>query len=153
MSKKLVEKKKPVVDQEYIDKKHEQAINLLNDIVRVKIGKSDIDGVGVIAMRDINKNSKLELDSVPHMFDVPYSKFDKIKKDVRDILLGHFPLIVEGSHFMYPVTKFTAYLNHSDDANYDAVKDKTLRKIKAGEEITEDYRKIKNYNEIFKFII
>ena len=133
--------------------KYKQQIDVLNDIVRFRIGASDIHGVGVIAMRDIKKGTVLEMDSIPHQFDLPFKKFPKLERDVQDILLGHFPLIVEGSHFMYPVTKFQAYLNHSDKPNYDAIKDKTLKNIKAGEEITEDYRKIKGYKKIFPWLV
>ena len=133
--------------------KYKQQIDVLNDIVRFRIGASDIHGVGVIAMRDIKKGTVLEMDSIPHQFDLPFKKFPKLERDVQDILLGHFPLIVEGSHFMYPVTKFQAYLNHADKPNYDAIKDKTLKNIKAGEEITEDYRKIKGYKKIFPWLV
>ena len=45
-----------------------------------------------------------------------------------------------------------AYMNHSSDANYDAVEDRTLRDIKEGEEITEDYRKIKGCEIVHPWI-
>lgn len=132
--------------------KHEEAIKLLREIVKIKLAPSEIDGVGVFAMRDLKKGEKLYTDIVPHQFDLPYSKVKKLPKDIRDILLGQFPLITEGSHFLYPVTKMSGYLNHSDTPNYDAVEDKTLRKIKAGEEITEDYRLIKGWEKIYPWL-
>lgn len=146
-------KSKPKVGtEEHAELKYKEAIQVLNDIVNVRIGPSEIDGVGIFALKDIKKGTKLQLDAIPHMFDLPFDHFDKLNPEVQEILLGHFPQIVNGSHFMYPVTKFTAYLNHSDNPNYDAKEDKTLRKIKAGEEITEDYRKIEGYEKIYSWL-
>lgn len=138
--------------EKHKQKKIKEAIILLNDIVKIRLAPSSIHGVGVFAMRNIKKGEKLYTDSIPHQFDVPYSQFDKLDNEIRDILLGHFPLIIEGSHFMYPVTKFSAYLNHSDTPNYDAKDDKALQAIKAGEEITEDYKLIPNWDKIFKWL-
>lgn len=135
--------------KKFIEKKIKDQIVLLNDIVKLKLAPSSIHGVGVVAMRDIKKGEKLYTDIIPHQFDVPYAKFKKLDKEIVDVLLGHFPLITEGSHFLYPVTKFSAYLNHSNTPNYDAVNDVALSDIKKGEEITEDYRLIKGFESIF----
>jgi len=132
--------------------KIKDAIVLLNDIVKVRLAPSPIHGVGVFAMRDCKKGEKLYTDIIPHQFDVPFSKFKQIDPEIREILLGHFPLITQGSHFMYPVTKMSAFLNHSDTPNYDAKADLTLRKIKAGEEITEDYRLIPGFELAFPWL-
>jgi len=135
--------------KKHIAKKLQDQITLLNDIVKIKIAPSQINGVGVIAMRDIKKGEKLYTDIIPHQFDLPYSKFNKLDREIREIILGHFPLVVSGSHFMYPVAKFSAYLNHSADPNYDAVNDIALKDIAKGEEVTEDYRLIKDYQIVF----
>ncbi len=132
--------------------KYKEQIAVLNDIICVRIAPSQIHGVGVIAMRDIKKDTKLYLDAVPNQFDLPFSKFKYLSEEAQDILLGHFPLIVNGSHFMYPVTKFTAFLNHSDTPNYDAKNDITLADIKAGDELTEDYRQIEGYEKVFPWL-
>lgn len=141
------------VTKKHIEKKYKDQIILLNDIIKIKIAPSSIHGVGVFAMQDIKKGEKLYTDMIPHQFDLPFSKFSKLKKAIVDILLGHFPLIIEGSHFLYPVTKFSAYLNHSYTPNYDAVNDVALTDIKKDEEITEDYRLIANYDKIFKWLV
>lgn len=133
--------------------KLKEAVKLLNEIVKVKLAPSAIHGVGVFAIRDCKKGEKLYTDAVPHVFDVPYSMFNKLRPEIRDILLGNFPLIMDGSHFIYPTTKMSAYLNHSDTPNYDAKEDKCLRNIKEGEEITEDYRLIPNWEKIFKWLV
>lgn len=137
------------------EKKLKDQIVLLNDIVKIRLAPSSINGVGVFAMRDIKKGDKLYTDIIPHQFDLPYSKFDKLEPDIKDIILGHFPLIISGSHFMYPVTKFSAFLNHAptkEQLNYDAVKDVALRDIPKGMEVTEDYRLIKDWNKVFPWL-
>ncbi len=141
-----------VATQKHRENKIRSAIKLLNDIVKIRLAPSQINGVGVFAMRDIKKGDKLYTDIIPHQFDVPYSQFKKLRPEITPILLGHFPLILSGSHFMYPVTKFSAFLNHSDDPNYDAKEDKALRDIKQGEEVTEDYKLIENWKEIFTWL-
>ena len=138
--------------KKHIKQKIANAIILLNDIVKVRLAPSPIHGVGVFALRDIPKKQKLYLDAIPHAFDVPYKEFKKLEPEVRDILLGHWPQVVNGSHFLYPVTKMTAFLNHSFYPNYDAKNDLTLRRIKKGEEVVEDYRQIENYKEVFPWI-
>lgn len=134
------------------NKKWKEAIKLLNDIVKVRIAPSTINGVGVIAMRNIKKGEKLYLDSIPHAFDIPFKKLGDLKTDVREIILSHWPNVVNGSHFLYPVTKMTAFLNHSDEPNYDAKEDKVLKDIKAGEEVTENYKLIDNWQKVFSFL-
>lgn len=134
------------------DKKLKEAIILLNDIVKVRIAPSSIEGVGVIAIKDIKKGEKIYADIVPHAFDVPFKMFNKLDKKIAEIICNHFPQVVNGSHFLYPVTKMTAFINHSDTPNYDAKEDKVLVDIKAGEELTEDYRLITNYEKIFKWL-
>lgn len=129
-----------------------QAVDLLNEIVKIRLAPSPVHGIGVFAMRDIKKGEKLYTDIIPHQFDVPFSMFKKFSADIREVLLGHFPQIVNGSHFLYPVCKMSAYLNHSTEPNYDAKEDKALRKIKAGEEILEDYRLIPGYEQVFPFL-
>lgn len=133
--------------------KWKEAVDLLNDIVKIKIAPSSINGVGVIAIRDMKKGERLYADSIPNAFDLPYRKFSQLRPEVRDIILGHWPNIVNGSLFLYPVTKMTAFLNHSNECNYDAKEDKLLRDVKAGEEITEDYKKITNWKKVFAWLV
>lgn len=138
--------------KKHINEKFKTQIELLNEIVKIRLKPSPIQGVGVFTMRDVKKGEKLYTDVIPHQFDLPYKKFKKLDKEIQGILLEHFPLILKGSHFLYPVTKMSAYLNHSDTPNYDAKKDECLRKIKAGEEVTEDYRLIEGYAQVFPWL-
>jgi hypothetical protein len=141
--------KAPKVSKEHKETKLNEQVKLLNEIVKIKLAPSNIHGVGVFAMKDIKKGGKLYTDIVPHQFDLPYKRFKELNEGISEILLGHFPLILNGSHFLFPVTKMSAYLNHSNTPNYDAVNDIALQDIKAGEEITEDYRLIANYEKVF----
>lgn len=136
----------------HIKKKLNEQVNLLNEIVKVRLAPSQIHGVGVFALRDIKKGESLYLNSIPHQLDLPYKMLKKLDKEIQEILLGHFPLIVSGSHFWYPVNQMAAYLNHSDTPNCDAKTDLALRKIKKGEEITEDYRKIETWEEVYPWL-
>lgn len=132
--------------------KTKEAIKLLNEVVKLQLRPSAVHGVGVFALRDIKKGETLYADIIPHQFDIPYSKFKQLDSTIRDIVLSHFPLIVEGSHFMYPVTKMSAFLNHSDKPNYDAKKDVALKAIKAGDEVLEDYRLIPSYEKVYPWL-
>ena len=135
------------------NKKWKEAVKLLNSIVKIKIAPSPIHGVGVFAMRNMKKGEKLEADAIPHAFDLPFKKLGDLKPEVRELILSHWPSIINGSHFLYPVTKMTAFMNHADNPNYDAKEDKLLKDVKKGEEITEDYRQIENIEKVFAWLI
>lgn len=135
------------------NKKWKEAIKLLNDIVKVRIAPSAIHGVGVVAIRNLKEGEPMELDAIPHQFDIPYKKLGDLHKEVREIILCYWPTIVSGSHFLYPITRMQAFLNHSDFPNYDAKTDKMLRDVKKGEEITENYREIEGWETIYPWLV
>lgn len=141
-----------VATEEHKAGKIKVAIKLLNEIVKIKLAPSNIHGVGVFAMRNMKKGEKLNADAIPHIFDVPYKDFKKLKPEVADIILGHWPQIVNGSLFLYPVTKMVSFLNHSEDPNYDGKEDKLLKAVKKGEEITENYKLMDGYEKIFPWL-
>lgn len=130
----------------------EDTIAILNSIVKLRIAPSKIHGVGIFAIRDIAKGQKLYTEMFPQAYKIPYSSMNKLFPYVREILLERNPQIINGSHFLYPDTKMQAYINHSDTPNYDAINDVMLEDVKDGEEITEDYRKIENYEKIFTWL-
>lgn len=129
-----------------------EQIRELNHYVRTKLAPSQIDGVGVFALRDLKKGEPLFTDMMTKLYNLPYSEFDKLRPEVAENLLQSFPLIVKGSAFAYPLTRTQAFLNHSEEPNYDAMTDIALRDIKAGEEVTEDYRKIEGWEDVFTFL-
>lgn len=130
----------------------EQQIVMLNTWVKTKIQPSSVHGVGLFAIRDIPKGQKLYADIFPQPFKIPFSSIKKLFPEVSQLLLERWPQIVNDSGFMYPDIFLQAYCNHSDDPNYDGNSDLTLREIKKGEEIFEDYRKIPNYKKVFKWL-
>ncbi len=131
---------------------HKKQIKELNTYVMTKICPSEVHGVGVFALLDIEKGTKLMADMAPLLFNVPYKKFMEIRPEVRKMLLERWPQIVNGSPFIYPDTRIQAFMNHQDVANYDAVKDITLQYIPKGKEIFEDYRKIFGYEKVFTWL-
>lgn len=131
---------------------NEEQIQKLNREVKVRIAPSDIHGVGVRAIFDIPKGSRLFADNMPSVYTLAYANFGKLFPEIKQILLERWPQIVNGSAFIYPDARIQAYMNHSDDPNYDAINDVLLRDVKGGEEITEDYRKIKGWKEVHSWL-
>lgn len=131
--------------------KDEQAAKL-NTYVKCRVAPSKIHGVGVFAIRDISKGQKIFADMVPEIFTLPYSSFGKLFPEVKQILLERFPRVMDGSAFIYPDTRLQAYMNHSDTPNYDAFNDILLTDVNEGEEITEDYRLIPGYKQVFPWL-
>lgn len=129
-----------------------QQIEKLQSEMKTKLAPSKIHGVGVFALRDISKGEKLYADARPTVYTLTYTDAKKLSQEVRDILLGQWPNIINGSHFAYPTTRIQAYINHSDIPNYYAQNDVMLKDVRAGEEITEDYRMIDNYDKIFPWL-
>ncbi len=130
----------------------QKQLDWLNENVKVKLAPSKIQGIGVFALRTINKGETLLADIQPIGFNLPFSEFDNLNIEVREQLLGQWPNIVNGSMFAYPSTRIQAYINHALRPNYDAINDCFLKKVKKGEEITENYCLIEGYKQIFPWI-
>ena len=103
-------------------------------------------------MRDIKEGELLEVDAIPQAFDIPYKDFSKLRPEIAETILGQHPQVINGSHFIYPTTRFLTYMNHSSNHNYDNKTDKALRDIAEGEEITEDYTVIDGYEKVYPWL-
>lgn len=155
-AKKLVKKTQDDAEAKKLIKYHE-AIDMLNKTTRTYLAPSKIHGVGLFALQDAKKDEKLYTDILIQALDLPakyfhnidWSEKHQLRPEVRDMILDRYPLILLNSHFFYPDTRMDGYINHSDDPNYDASKDIVLRDIKKGEEITQDYRLIPNWQEVY----
>jgi len=134
------------------EQKYKEQIELLDDIGKIRIGKSDIHGVGIIATRNIKKGAKLHADSIPHLLDLPYKKFKNLRPEIAQMVLERFPQIFDNKQFHFPDARMLGYMNHSDDPNYDEEADRVIRSVKMGEEITKDYRRIPNWAEVYKWL-
>lgn len=142
----------PKVSKKHIREQHENAVKMLNELVKVKIAPSTVHGVGMFALRDLKKGEKLYANAQYQALDIPYKMFKKLRPEIAQEILGRWPQIVNGSHFIYPDSNFVAFCNHSDTPNYDAVKDVALEDIPQGTEIFEDYRVIPNYKKVYKWL-
>lgn len=132
--------------------KGEETLAILNMLIRVKVAPSKIHGVGLVAMRDITKDTKLNLTMFPQAYKVPKGSLNKLFPEVKQLIIERWPMILEGDGFMYPDTLLQAYLNHSEDPNYDYSTDKLLKDVKKGEEILGDYKKILTWKEAFPWL-
>lgn len=132
--------------------RQDDQIALLNSLIRIKLSPSEIHGVGVFAMRDIQKGARLYAEMTPRLFKIPYGSFKKLFPDVRQLILERWPQVMNGSAFAYPTERIQAFMNHSTEPNYDAINDIMLEDVKGGEEITEDYALIPNSDKIFPWL-
>lgn len=132
-------------------------ISELNSTIKVKLAPSKIHGVGVFAIMDILKGTRCYC--VPtkdgmRWYSVPWGSLNKLFPEIRELIVSQWSSIVNGSHFLSP--NYTAwpilYMNHSDDPNFDNLTDKALKDIKKGEELTEDYKIMKNWEEAMPWL-
>ena len=136
--------------------KQEEQINELNDRVKCYLAPSQIAGVGIFALRDISKGQKLWL--FPNIklkwYDLSLTNLNKLFPEVKELILGQWASIVNGSAFLSPQDScwFILYCNHSDSPNYDVKTDLALKDIKKGEEITEDYKEMINWEKVYPFL-
>lgn len=134
----------------------EEQIEELNLEVRCHIKPSNIAGIGVFALRDIRKGERLYCfpRTSRAWYDLTYSQLDKLRPEIREIILQRWPAIINGSHFQSPNDDvwLCSFINHSDSPNYLQSSDSALRDIPAKTEITESYRVMLNAEKIYDFL-
>src|SRR3990167_311244 len=116
----------------------EEQIIYLNETVWCRLAPSKIHGLGVFAIRDINKGT-LVWRRYGSLFNVPRDMFDQIDQAVRELILT-LHLFSETSVFFYSpndIVMLMAFMNHANPPNTD--ENAALRDIAKGEEITENY--------------
>ncbi len=121
---------------------NDQQIDDLNAKVKIRLAPSPIHGVGVFAIRDIAAGQQLYAGHTAQVYTLPFARFDELFPEVKQIILERWPWVVVGGKFAYPDTYVQAFMNHSDDPNYDGQTDTLLKDVKTGDEITENYRVI-----------
>src|SRR3990167_5200909 len=129
--------------------RQEQEIIKLNSEVKANLGVSRIHGIGVVAIRSIAKGDKLYADRMPNIYQIPYGSISKLFPEVKKIILERWPSIVNGSKFIYPDARLVSFMNHSDSPNYDPITDTAICAIMEGEEITEDYKLMPNWEKVW----
>lgn len=125
----------------------------LNTIVNVRIAPSKVHGVGVFALRDMQAGRKLYLDAVPQPYRISKGNLGKLFPEVRQILTERWPRVFVDSVVAYPDACYQAYANHSDNYNYDCITDKLIEDVKAGDEITENYRHIEGWRDAHPWLV
>ncbi len=135
-----------------LDENKRLQIAELTNYIKVRLAPSKIHGVGLIALRDLKAGTRLYADIVPKVYTLSLSELKKLPKESWEMILEQWPQIVNGSKFAYPTTKIQAFCNHSNTPNYNAKTDVLLEDVKKGDEITEDYRAIEGYKQVFPWI-
>lgn len=121
--------------------------SILNTRVTTRIAPSPIHGVGIFAIRDLHAGQRLYLGELPQVYHLSKGSLDKLFPEVKEIIVGRWPRVYVDGKFAYPDANLQAYCNHAEEYNYDCITDTLVRDVKAGEEITENYRNIQGWKE------
>ena len=125
-------------------------VEYLNATVMCKIAPSKIHGIGVFAICDIPYGVKItdwnrDMRYLPFVYEMKEKDFMKLKKEIRELIMDKTVWGCSGFLLRFISPNSECYLqdfcNHSSTPNVDN-NFVTLRDIKAGEEITEDFTKI-----------
>lgn len=129
-------------------------IEHLNNTVWATIKPSKIHGVGVFAIRDIPKDTQIWAKKHLNIKTLQTDSFKGLHQAILELIKQRWPLALNGDSFISPNddVRLLSFMNHSDSPNYDPYTDKVLCDIMEGEEITEDYKIVPNYKEIYPFL-
>lgn len=119
-------------------------LNYLNNSVWCTLAPSSISGIGVFAIRDIPKGTKITdhtnetLDDI-ETYELTTEEFQQIHPAIQSLILDR-TLFEDIIRFTSPNTDavLRSFMNHSDTPNSDGVI--ALRDIKQGEEVTENFK-------------
>lgn len=131
--------------------------------VKCAPGSSLIHGVGIFALRDIPKGERLYVrwtKDLPMLwYTLTLSDLQKYFNNsgyeyIRDIILGRWPCLVNGREFRSPNydVNMICFVNHSENGNYNDKTDTAVRDIAKGEEITENYKTMKDWERAFPWL-
>ena len=125
---------------------YQAQVDELNSTVFCKLAPSEIHGVGVIAIRSIKKGTRITNHSIDFNFFKEYhlteKYFTKIKKPIRNLILDRMMFSKQNEKmfwFYSPNSEscLRSFMNHSENPNSNGIY--TLRDIKRGEEVTENF--------------
>lgn len=139
----------------------EQQYYELCNTVKCTLKPSKVHGIGVFTLRDIKKGERLwcRADVRPQWHTISFANlskfFDKTHPEIKQLILDRWPAVVNGSQFLSPNydARLVSFMNHSATPNYDPATDTALKDIKAGKEVFEDYRTMKNYEKVFDWLV
>lgn len=120
------------------------------DTVWLTLKPSKIHGIGVFALRDIPKGTKViwQYDTV-ETITMSEHEFATLPYEIQQEILSRVIFIKgEPLTFLDPncVTDYRSYMNHSNTPNTDGIY--TLTDIKKGEELTESYTQMGDWHDL-----
>ena len=119
------------------------SIRKLNEEEKCKLAPSNIHGIGVFAIKNVHRGERLYCQEEKKLwYNIPYTQFDNILPEVRELIEQRYPNVKKGSSFLSPNSdaRLISFMNHSDTPNYDTYTDTALHEIIKWEEILEDYK-------------
>jgi len=128
-----------------------ECINYINSTVWATLRKSPIHNIGVFAIRDIPKGTRITDNESYKARHTPNTlsrdELDMIHPEIRKLILDRTTYSISHSTefpFYSPNCDavLQAWMNHSDKPNTTGTE--TLRHIKKGEELTENYNTLAN---------
>ena len=133
-------------NESYLTPKDKPILDYINDNILIKVGVSDIEGVGLIAIKDIKKGKNLQVS--PNWERVYRVSKDYLQKELHPNVYkvlcdrgGHGDVVdIELTPSM--TYHYCLYVNHSDEPNaaYNGYGEMVLIKdVKEGEEVTVNY--------------
>lgn len=123
-----------------------EVVHYINNTVWATLKPSKINGIGVFAIRDIPKGTRITDYSVHNIRDIKIftlkeEEFEKIHTEIRELILDRAvfgsPMVFYSPNYEQTLQSF---MNHSEDNNSDG--EIAIRDIKQGEEITENYHNL-----------
>lgn len=120
------------------------SVDYLNNTVYCRLAPSNLHGIGVIAIRDIPKGTRYTDVTNNNYWESPIftlteKEFSELLPEIQSLILDRTIFPEDDISFISPNADciLRSFMNHSDIPNTDG--EITLRDIKAGEELTEDY--------------
>ena len=117
-------------------------------LVKTRLGRSAIHGIGLFADQDIPKGSRIW--EFTHGFDqqIPRDQLEKIPEAARNDFLKYSYTSKKNGHYYILCCDDARFFNHSEDPNVisqpngngEEDLDVAARDIRRGEELTCDYR-------------
>ena len=134
-------------------------ITELNSEVKCVLRPSPIHGIGVFALRNIQKGSRCYItpNIIPRFYTIPFSGLSQLLPEIKELILWRWASIVNGSVFQSPNDDagLLFFVNHAyyPDCNYDVASDMALRDIRKNEELLEDYCFMANAQKAYPWLI
>ena len=137
----------------------DEQINELNNEVRATIRPSPVHGIGVFALRNIQKGARCYITPTikPRFYNISFVQLNQLFPEIKELILWRWASVVNNSSFQSPNddAHLLMFVNHAyyPDCNYDVVSDTALRDIKKGEELLEDYCAMSNATKVYPWLI